>query len=154
MPQGNPSQRDLAQELWLQDFTIAAISRQLGVKDNTVRQWKIRGGWQKPGTIIPPNPDQPALQAVAERIANLTVTQAERIILAIRDSGIDCLKDCKEAATALSAAYATARKGLGQDDNQVQRVLHVHMMRAGRDSLVLDAEPAQITPIAETPKQG
>lgn len=147
MPATAPTQRDLAKELWLQGFTLGHISEQLGVKPGTVRVWSSRYKWNETGKPAVNTAQVLAYKEVAERLSNLTIVQAERLICCIRDSKLVGLKDVKEAATALAASYATARKALGLDDNQAPQHLHLHVL--AREQM----KPIESTPIIDVPAE-
>ncbi len=143
------SKRHTAKELWTQGFTFKAIANQTKIKEDTIRQWHHREGWAKPMPAVLTDAQLLATTDIASRLSHLTTLQAERILVTIRDTKLDGLKDCRDAATALSSAYSIARKALGLDDDRVQRVLHVHTMRQARGSSVtLDTE-AVVVPVEQ-----
>lgn len=138
-----PIDRELVKALWLQGFDPKQIQDKTGVKRATLRTWIARLGWRREG-LAERNANKAAepanMQAVAARFASLTVSQTERIIECIRDSPVKTLGDCKTAASALAASYATARKALGLDDSAgVSTHLHYHVMRDCRSSFAAGA---------------
>lgn len=148
MPEAIVQPRDIALELWLQGFTVPQVAQQLSLKPETIYSWKRRLNWVRPGPKPPTEAQVASLQGVAERLANLTVTQSERILCTIRDSKLDGLRECKDAAQALSGAYGVARKALGLDDAPGSISVHFHGGRldprtAGATAApVIDVSPA------------
>ncbi len=129
MPEPLAIDRELVRSLWLQGFTHREIEERTGVKSATLRAWIVRLGWKHEGVVIRPAPDTlkiPDMQASAERLAQLTVEQCERILCRVRDSRLDTIKECRDSAAALSAAYAAARRALGLDAPQLTGQLHLH----------------------------
>ena len=147
MPESITAPRDLALELWLQGFTVPQVAKQLSLKPETIYSWKRRHGWIRPGPKPPSEAQTASLQGIAERLANLTLVQAERILCTIRDTKLEGLRDCKEASTALAASYATARKALGLDDAHPS--LHVHYHGAGAPRPI--GQPGQPGPVLDVP---
>jgi hypothetical protein len=148
MPTAIVEPRDIALELWLQGFTVPQIGQQLSLKPVTIYSWKRRLGWKRPGPKPPGDAQIASLQGVAERLSNLTVTQAERILCTIRDCKLDGLKECRDASSALSASYAVARKALGLDDGPASVSVHFH--GGGRLPVRESAPVIDVSPSADT----
>lgn len=154
MPVALDVSRDLVRDLWLRGFSHKDIQQQTGVKSVTLRAWIVRYGWKRDNyPVRPPEGERStvAYQGAAERLAGLTITEADRIICHLRDSELTSIKDSKEAATALAAAYATARKALGLDD--AQPALHLHYHGAGRPQPDAPAVAGPTIDVPSTPQQ-
>lgn len=137
----------LAKELWFKGLTTDAIELQTGIKAVTVRKRASREKWKLEQHVNVPVVQEShaaALKALADRAAAEVAGQTESLLLTLRDMGKpESYREAKDYALALSTTYAATRKSCGVDDTQVQRHLHVHVMREARQtSIVLDAEAA------------
>lgn len=116
MGKTNPEHFELAKELYLNGMPIYEVAKRVNIVPNTLYQRKTREKWD----CLPRKSklsQGDAIKQVATRVTHTAIESAEQIICKIRKLPLKTLKDCREAASALAAAYATARKALGLDDS-------------------------------------
>lgn len=132
MPAAVIADKSLAKALWLQGLTASAIAKQLGTKRDTVQHWVSRYGWKREADITRPAAKEAqavVAKEVADRVSSIVAEHSEDLIGVIRDTKARTLLDCKTAAAALAASYATYRKATGMDDvGGVQRHMHFHII--------------------------
>lgn len=108
-------ERDLAKELYRNGLEVSEIAKRINVRYQTIYQWRRREKWDcQPRKTH--ESQAVAIKSVAEEFANRAITIARQVMCKLETEPLRGVKDCKETATALAAAYATARKALGQDD--------------------------------------
>lgn len=108
-------ERDLAKELYRNGLEVSEIAKRINVRYQTIYQWRRREKWDcQPRKTH--ESQAVAIKTVAEEFANRAITIARQVMCKLETEPLRGVKDCKETATALAAAYATARKALGQDD--------------------------------------
>ena len=109
-------ERDLAKELYRNGLEVSEIAKRINVRYQTIYQWRRREKWDcQPRKTH--ESQAVAIKTVAEEFANRAITIARQVMCKLETEPLRGVKDCKETATALAAAYATARKALGQDDH-------------------------------------
>ena len=128
---------NLAKELWLNGFSVTDISKKVGVKPVTIYSWKRKHKWDCEPRIKHPS-EHAGIQAVMERVTTTTLRVCEQIINRVDNAPLTALRDCKEAATAIAAAYATARKASGQDDQAGSGRVNVTVYQG---SVLVSSEP-------------
>ena len=106
---------DLAKQLYLNGLPIFEIAKRVNISANTLYQRKRREKWDCMPRVSKESKDL-AIQDVAKRISNQALELSEQIMCKMTKLPLNNLRDCKESASALAAAYATARKALGMDD--------------------------------------
>lgn len=116
MPRPIAENYDLARQLYLNGLPIYEIAKRINVPSNTLYQRKRREKWDCQPRVSPES-KAAVIQDVAKRVTNEAIEVAEQILCKVRGLPLKTLKDCREAASALAAAYATARKALGLDES-------------------------------------
>lgn len=116
MPVALPVDWTLAKELYISGLPLARVSERMHVKLDTLcarasrERWKLDLGPKAATETI-------AVQQTAQRLANQTLTVAERVLCKVERMALDSPGDAKNVASAVSSAYSVARKALGLDDH-------------------------------------
>lgn len=139
--------RDLAKELYINGLPLMEIASRIGAKLMTVASWKRRGNWDNE-RLKPDTSSDVAIQDTATALHNQAFTISKRLLCKAESLEIDKPRDAKDVAQVVASAYATARKALGLDDGQIQRHLHVHVMRdASASAKVIDVASEPLEPV-------
>lgn len=115
--------KDVAKELYLNNFTYAQISAQLNVTPGVIRQWAFRGKWKQAKVVVPTDtttgePSKPIeSQTLGDKFTARILNKSDQLLTALEAmSQPKRVKDIKECVQALSGLNATVRKALKLDE--------------------------------------